>query len=322
MKTKIYLIPAIIATLLLILFIALKPTKAKADIYNPGQKSFTQLNEGYDYPYYYYKSGYNLMTANYDYIEYLYTTNFSYIVINLWSDVAKINTIFCYLCSNASQSTYFINGEYALMCGFYSGVIKDSNNSPTPLDSVLLPYTIPKDWFLNENSNALGYIDVSEYDIQPEGGLYFICRYTNAYRLAYNVNNRPQFLISDLKIDQTVYNNGYTEEEVQSIKQHYFNMGLNEGYDRFYNAGYQEGYDTGYTTGQNSVASNSAQYEAGFEAGVNSNSLKIGGVITSILSGLTNFLNIQIFGGITLGGVMLLPIMFGALWLVLKLLRG
>lgn len=111
--------------------------------------------------------------------------------------------------------------------------------------------------------------------------------------------------------------NGYTEEEYLRYGTEQRNIGYIDGKGD----GLYEGTEQGYQDALDDIAT-TGQYQLGYEQGIKSNSIRIGQVIASVFSGMTNFFNLEIFNGITLGGLFLLPVIFGALWVVLKILRG
>lgn len=111
--------------------------------------------------------------------------------------------------------------------------------------------------------------------------------------------------------------NGYTTEEYLTYGTEQRNIGYRDGKED----GIEEGITQGYDDAMEDIEQTS-QYQLGFQAGERSNSIKIGQVIASVFSGMTGFFNLEIFNGITLGGLFLLPVIFGALWVVLKILRG
>ena len=111
--------------------------------------------------------------------------------------------------------------------------------------------------------------------------------------------------------------NGYTEEEYLRYGTEQRNIGYRDGKGD----GFLEGTEQGYQDAMDEIADTS-EYQLGFNAGEKSNSIKIGQVIASVFGSMTNFFNLEIFNGITLGGLFLLPVIFGALWVVLKILRG
>ncbi len=84
-----------------------------------------------------------------------------------------------------------------------------------------------------------------------------------------------------------------------------------DGYDAIYEYAFSKGNKDGYNKG----------YDAGIDTAVNlGKDGGIFGVITSAFRSVTDFLNINVFGSLTLGTLLLIPITFGVLVTIIKLI--
>lgn len=96
----------------------------------------------------------------------------------------------------------------------------------------------------------------------------------------------------------------------------------NEGYDQGetdgYDSGLSDGYDVGFEQGE------IVGYEDGYENGLNNGlaATPIENIFTAIFSGIANIFNIQIFGNITLGTIIIAPIAVALLWYILGIVSG
>jgi hypothetical protein len=91
-------------------------------------------------------------------------------------------------------------------------------------------------------------------------------------------------------------------------------VGENDGYD----SGLSDGYDVGFEQGE------IVGYEDGYENGLNNGlaATPIENIFTAIFSGIANIFNIQIFGNITLGTIIIAPIAVALLWYILGIVSG
>ena len=84
-----------------------------------------------------------------------------------------------------------------------------------------------------------------------------------------------------------------------------------DGYDAIYQYAYSKGNKDGYNKG----------YDAGIDTAVNlGKDGGIFGIITAGFRSVTDFLNINVFGSLTLGTLLLIPITFGVLMTIIKLI--
>lgn len=80
-------------------------------------------------------------------------------------------------------------------------------------------------------------------------------------------------------------------------------------------------YDEAYDDFIKNIANEN--FNKGYDAGYNDSSTILGaGWLTSLFSSLNSIFNFQLFGGITLGFVIFIPIVFSVILLILKLVRG
>jgi hypothetical protein len=109
------------------------------------------------------------------------------------------------------------------------------------------------------------------------------------------------------------YQNGYDAGYFQG----YF-TGEDVGYDAGYNAGYSAGYDAGELQGYPSG------YDAGYDDGLDEGltAVPIQSLFTAIFGGIAQIFNINIFGTITLGTIILAPIAVALLWFILGIVSG
>ena len=69
---------------------------------------------------------------------------------------------------------------------------------------------------------------------------------------------------------------------------------------------YQDGYNAGYNAGLNNGSSQSSSFESAFS------------FVGSVISPVTQVLNVEVFSGITLGTLISIPLIFGLLWFVIR----
>jgi len=124
------------------------------------------------------------------------------------------------------------------------------------------------------------------------------------------------FYLDDLGVS-TAYTNGY-----------------NAGYSAGYSAGYDDGFDYGYVVGENDGEEDgySAGYSAGYTLGYSEGSDfgytqheldgGIMGFIGRAFDTVQTFLNVEVFEGITLGALILWPLVLGVLFFMLKMFKS
>jgi hypothetical protein len=83
---------------------------------------------------------------------------------------------------------------------------------------------------------------------------------------------------------------------------------------------WQAGYDEGLLDGDDYYAGYDAGYSNGYNEGLSG--MPIQSIFTSIFGGIANIFNISIFGGITLGTIVLAPIAVSLMWFMLGLISG
>jgi len=128
------------------------------------------------------------------------------------------------------------------------------------------------------------------------------------------------FYLDDLGVS-TAYTNGY-------------NAGYDAGYDAGYSAGYDGGFDYGYVVGENDgldagyddgySAGYTLGYSEGSDFGYTQHELDGGimGFIGRAFDTVQTFLNVEVFEGITLGALILWPIVLGVLFFMLKMFKS
>jgi hypothetical protein len=145
--------------------------------------------------------------------------------------------------------------------------------------------------------------NLSSYYLPAFSTLEFTSR-TNNSSAAY----LDAWYLQDLGVSAS-YNAGYTQGETDG-----YDSGLSDGYDIGFDQGEFVGYEDGYDIG----------FETGYEDGLNNGlaATPIENIFTAIFSGIANIFNIQIFGNITLGTIIIAPIAVALLWYILGIVSG
>jgi hypothetical protein len=91
-------------------------------------------------------------------------------------------------------------------------------------------------------------------------------------------------------------------------------LGVSFGYGEVYDIGYDDGYDVGYADGFPNG------YDEGFIYATNNPPMT--SIFTSVFAGIAEIFNIGIFGGITLGTIIIAPIAVSLLWFILGIVSG
>lgn len=102
---------------------------------------------------------------------------------------------------------------------------------------------------------------------------------------------------------------------IQDIPSEFFDEVYTHGYDD----GYEIGYDEGYEIGENIGYENG--YEIGYDEGIEHTEFITTHWFTGMFDAISDFFNIQI-GGMTLGGIILIPFSITFVWFILRAFRG
>jgi len=99
-------------------------------------------------------------------------------------------------------------------------------------------------------------------------------------------------------------------------------LGVSDAYNQGYEQGETDGYEEGYFEGNEDgfIQGNEQGYENGLNEGLAATPIE--NIFTAIFSGIANIFNIQIFGNITLGTIIIAPIAVALLWYILGIVSG
>lgn len=324
-KKKIYLsIYASIGALLLATIISLINVRPKAEeIYN-----FSELNT----------AGYSSWNKIYEYENYevglfdgkriYYDSWYFYMVYRFGSDNPNINSVICsyyygsdqvFEDDNHPQTEECVDSQYLLECGFYELQINTQNYiDASYLNTLSLPIKLNRN-IVYEN-NQLYYLNLSN-TLYAEGKLFFVVRYNIEFfnqtlmgddDFDYLNLHAPSFIFLEEKISNVNETTNAYEEGQNDILKNPNEYGL------FTADQVQEQYNKGL----NENVSQSQQYQLGYNAGLESNSVAFGTLIGNIFKGVGEFFEIKVFGDITIGMILAIPVVFGIIWIILKLVRG
>lgn len=183
-------------------------------------------------------------------------------------------------------------------------------------DGSVIPNTF-SDIMFNYNTHLhleFSYLDtegvlsnfVQEYDIQANSPITWITDIPSGTQTIVNYRMLITFPSSPVSGLKMTYKASFTQSYKNQLSTLVANNNYQGGYDDGLSAGRKLGYDEGYTEG---VAKGAIQNPLS----------SFGNFLTSVLGG---FLNAPLFGGITIGGILIAFVSFAiALWL-LKLLAG
>jgi len=94
----------------------------------------------------------------------------------------------------------------------------------------------------------------------------------------------------------------------------------------YYNTGYDTGEQVGYADGFNDGESQSTLYQngynTGYQAGIDSNTMTFTSFFRNLFTSIGTIFNIEVFGGITIGTILLIPCIFGLIWFFIKFFGG
>jgi hypothetical protein len=136
---------------------------------------------------------------------------------------------------------------------------------------------------------------------------FYIPSYTTVKIQSLFVSTERKFdswYLEDLGVSAS-YNQGYTQGETDG-----YDSGLSDGYDIGFDQGEIVGYEDGYEIG----------YDEGTEYGISA--APIQNIFTSVFSSIASIFNINIFGNITFGTIILAPIAVALLWFMLGIISG
>lgn len=216
-------------------------------------------------------------------------------------------------------------------------------------DGDFIEYYEVADYFAQENDidfgifNIIGELRIFEYvggwRLPPPNEI------PNVVVMANGIYNLQGYGIWGTNDTDSAAVNQYYQKLQQNVLQKYFNLlqdwaydlGYNDGYDAGYAAGEIEGYDKGYNKAlelaSDEIATayydgysvgysvgRSAGYREGYKAGqateLNTNWL------TAAVSSISQVLNIQVFGSITIAMLVFFPLLVSLIFFILRLISG
>jgi hypothetical protein len=179
--------------------------------------------------------------------------------------------------------------------------------------------SMPNDVGINAKHNTLTFGNADYLLVYQDGN--FITLIVNAYSTltlwtdtTVNARSFDAWYLQDLGI-----NGAYLEgiETTISETETYIT-----GYDNGYENGVIAGYDDGYLNGLEFAGNDN--YLEGYNAGMSAMAVSGGmfSLIENVFGGVANIFNIALFGGITLGSIVLAPIAISLMWFLLGIIGG
>jgi hypothetical protein len=189
--------------------------------------------------------------------------------------------------------------------GFWNITIDNqtSKNYLYYLDNSTTTNTYIKNYSINGNIITFGD-GVNYFTSTSRLNIMYIPSYSLFEVESSNLFSNNQYLnawyLKDLGVSDA-YNEGYDQGET-------------DGYDSGLSDGYEEGYDEGIIDG----------YEIGYDDGTDYgiSAAPIQNIFTSVFSSIASIFNINIFGNITFGTIILAPIAVALLWFILGIISG
>ena len=291
-------------------------------VYGTSSNAFYNVNADltsptdFDYAYEYYNDGFYL--TQFDGQDYLFaepvlytrtadSTYFNYTTIvnggdGLFDFVPEgLDITMTFNRSNTSWE--FITGE-----GYFSDDTKiGSNNSVGTIaqkTSIQFDNQTPNNYYVYLDHSSTGNngrpwtLEINDLNIITWDGL-GVAHTTNIFMRLYLPSFTKLEFFSSSNSNAIYFDAWYLED-----------LGISDSYDNGYQDGYIVGEEDGFDDG----------YDEGLDDGVNQSGLFE--IISATFSGLSDFLSVAIFGGITFGTLVLFPLMFGILFFILRVIRG
>lgn len=190
-------------------------------------------------------------------------------------------------------------------------------------------YVTRDNWIVNPGGSKLGYYRSYSTSTYNSSGLidwiYLVNDVDKIGSMTYDdflaSNYMSVYYLIDTKNLIEIKKVNFTDFE-QSLKNS-FDAGQKKGYKNGYDYGLsqvsdtvkKEGYNNGYYDGKN------AGYDEGLAVGNSSLNLGLNSM-SSLFNGLSSLLGIKVFGTVPLGAFLGIPLLFGLVMFILKLVRG
>jgi hypothetical protein len=247
-----------------------------------------------------------------------------------WDDTDFPNTIPIGLTINMifrNSNTNWVAGGFGIYYPSGGGQIGSNNQTGTAHKHELnIVNNSPKDYRLFLDTSGVGE-DRSyllRYNNQPFGHWY---EYHNVIWWEYTTFYVPAFSSTIVKSEdssRSMFLSGFYLEDLGD------NPAYTQGYDNGYGAGYDNGVDYGYGVGYEQGEAVGLEqgypvgYADGFDDGIGDGmaAMPIQSLFTAIFGGIAQIFNINIFGAITLGTIILAPIAVALLWFILGIISG
>ena len=248
----------------------------------------------------------NTRTVNFSYIE--FSVSFGGINDNVLSQVQGNYDFDIYWTQSSAGAIADYNYNLGYDAGYETGLLACASASIE--DAYAEGYNLGYSAGLNNNNTT---------------------SYNTGYSAGLNVGYNNGYTAGLNQVDTASYNNGYYAGLEVSATSSY-NEGYDLGYTAGLTAGQSEGYDTGYLDGQD--YGEGVGYDTGYNVGYNfgyeegNNAGYTAGLVSangfaSFLAGITGavgtVLTFELFPNFTIGTVIMIPLMFGLFWFILKM---